>query len=368
MVLNSATRTVVNRLGPYSAAAAPKPRAISPILGHAISQIEKTFDPRLGKSFDLNWNKLHNDVVKELDGLYLDTSDNIDCMDKFEAGETLRFIKSLPRFAEQYNIEYAVNGRVRTYGEFVTKKHRDYLMNELEWRLRNSPRDPKTEQPVIGLMARNGALSEIGFNQSMDKFHGNPASRMHSPAAQLSLDNLLSIMDYTHPDTGTFNVVVPAGRLQQYGHNHFKQAIAPLSQPLTDGIDRLARDPRFGVCATFHKGLNLSKNKWAQAGLWNSTWHGRFTNGERTYSFGHPISVTKEIDKSFASRSGYDYLATFSNFRAADVSVFNRDEVIIPEDQTAGAIMTNFGTTQVFDQERGKLKDVSTVEFSRANR
>jgi hypothetical protein len=191
MLLNSVARTVVNRIGPYPTAAATKARIISPTLRHAISRIEKTFDPSLSKSFDLNWSKLHNDVVKELEGLYLDTSNTIDSMDKFEAGETLRFIKSLPRFAEQYNIEHALSGGARTYGEFITTKHRDYLMNELESRLRNSPLDPKTQQPLIGLMARNGAFSEIGFNQSMEKFHGNPASQIHSPSAQLSLNNFL---------------------------------------------------------------------------------------------------------------------------------------------------------------------------------
>lgn len=341
-------------------------RITSPILKAATAHAEATFDSRNGRSFEQNWARLHGSVAKELEGLYNDKSDKTSAKDKYEAGEMLRWIQSLDDFAKMYDIQRGAGGGVKTFKDFLTSQHKEFLMKELHSRITDSPED-KNGKPLIAQMARHGALKEFGIEHSPRRHGGSPVLRPGMYHANLDLDQLLAITDYTHPHTGTFNAIIPAGRMAQFGQTKFKQAIAPLHGPLTSGFEQLSRDPQFGVSGDFYKGLNLTANKWAEEGMWNQTWKDRFREGQDKYSFGHPISVVDSVENSYADRPGYDHLAKFSGFRAADVSVFNVGELIIPEGLTVGAKISGFSHTQVRERERerGGEKSVDIVEFKR---
>ncbi len=360
---NSIIKSFVNHVPAALSAArmSTTAKAVAPSLLSAMQQIEATFDPSRSRSFEMNWNRLHESVAKDLKDLYNDKSDKTSPRDKYEAGELLRFIGALHDFGEKYDIGRGVAGGVKRLDELAIPAHRDFLMQELDSRINDSALDQDGKQ-LFAQMAGRDALKQFGIDQSM-RSAGSHRAPPGVHRAVLNMDQLLAITDYTHPDTGTFNVIIPAGRMAQHGQAKFKQAIAPLYEPLTSGLERLAHDPQFGVSGqTFYKALNLNLNKWAEGALWNSMWKDRFSSGEDNYSFGHPISVTDGVEKTYADRDGYDHIAQFSGFRAADVSLFNPGELIIPEGQTANATITGFSTTEVVQRERG-TKDAGTIEF-----
>jgi hypothetical protein len=333
----------------------------TPELRQAIAHVQNTFDRSRLSYFDWNLGKLFGEVSNELRGIYEDTSENIHVVEKWEAGELLGFINSLPRFFQQIDVERAMRGG--KCSEILSEPFRDSLMDALFAHIKRSPREAETEFPLVAFMAQDGALSEFGLGSPRAKFrsrYGVGGLRHHSG---LSLDDLLMLTYYTHSYTGLFNIMTPAGRLHKHGHGNFKQAILPLYCSLAESIETLSRDPRFGLKGTFYKALNLNLNRWAKAALWDQLWQERFCAGNGNYSFGSPVSTGRTLGTSFVHRPGYEYLAVFSGFRAADVSLLNYGECILPEMETEHAILNGFGVTEVLSQRTGKFEEIRTVEF-----
>jgi hypothetical protein len=337
-----------------------------PELQHALALFQETFDLNRHAYLDTNLQRLYGRVSEDLHGLYDDLSLDISVQDRWEAGELLRLLNALPRFLRQFDIGHAMRGgRAR---EILRKPFRDFLMDELDSHIKRSPCDAESGLPLIAFMAENGALSEFGLTASLtvpvERFRrrGDGAYLSH---ALLSLDDLLFLTYYTHSQTGLFNILTPAGRLHRHGHGNFRRAIFPLYHSVAESVEQLSRDPRFGVKGTFYKGLNLSANRWAETALWKNHWHDRFCAGCATYGFGSSMSAGRTLEASFASRPEYDYLAVFSGFRAADVSLLNFGECILFESQTENVLITGFRDTDVLSHRSGKYETISTVEFIR---
>lgn len=367
MPAHSITRSVVHQtLVALSASqTSTATRHVSPALASAMQHIESTFDPRESRSFERNWNRLHGSVANDLQGLYDDNSDKFPTNAKYEAGELLRFINALPNFTQNYDIGRGLATGVGRLDQLATPAHHEFLMQELASRIDNSPLDRDGNPLIVHTFGRD-ALNEFGINPPARRPGSHKAAPGTSGAA-LDLNQLLAITDYTHPDTGTFNVVISAGRMAQYGQKRFKQAISPLYIPFTSGLDTLARDPRFIVSGqTLYKALNLNANKWATEAVWEQDWKARFQNGQDSYNFGHPISATRSVVKTYADRIGYDHIGKFTGFTGVDVDCFNPGEIIISERQTLSAKITGFSNEEVVLGD-GSIKDVGTIGFKRGN-
>jgi hypothetical protein len=341
-----------------------RPLIRAPELRHATTLLQSTFDRNERAYFELNLNRLCGETTEELRGLYNDTSENISVIDKWNAGELLGLLDPLPGFLHQFNVEHAFEGG--RCGDFLTKRIFGFLMDELRTHIKNSRQDPDSGLPLIAFMADDEALSLFGCPPLPEHTRRGHLSGILSHA-RLNLDELLALAFYTHSHLGLFNIVTRAGRLHRCGYGNFRRAIFPLYRAIAEAVERLSVDPRFGARGMFYKGLNLCANRWARKALWDTLWHDRFCAGHTHYSFGSPMSAGRTLRTSFASRPDYEYLALFSGFRAADVSLFNYGECILPESQTQNAVMTRFLVTETYSHRMGRLADISTVEFVRGD-
>lgn len=333
----------------------------TPELRQAIVHVQNTFDRNHLSHFDCNLGKLYGEVSNELRGIYEDTGEDIHVVEKWEAGELLGFINALPGFLQQIDVEHAMRGgKCR---EILSEPFRHCLMDALFAHIKRSPREAESDFPLVAFMAQEGALSEFGLGSPHANLRSGYGDGDFGHHAGLSLDDLLMLTYYTHSYTGLFNIVTPAGRLHKHGHGNFKQAILPLYRSIAESVETLSRDPRFGLKGTFYKALNLKLNRWAEAALWNQLWQERFGAGNGNYSFGSPVSTGRTLGTSFVHRPGYEYLAVFSGFRAADVSLLNYGECIIPELETEHAVLNGFGVTEILSQRTGKFEEIRTVEF-----
>ncbi len=182
-----------------------------------------------------------------------------------------------------------------------------------------------------------------------------------SASQQLTLGELLALVDYVNSATGTFNAVNgTALAAAYYGEPVLQKMTATLSATLDSAIQKLCRHPYFGRQEiTTYKGILLSD----EAGVFRKAMLNAAVGSGKLIPFPNVLSATANPNKSYAATKdslGYSIelqITMRTAFYADpfhDTLTMGEDEVIGPRGQKF--IVTEKLATEVFSERRERFE------------
>lgn len=268
-------------------------------------------------------NKIHDEIKNEFDALtdIFSPDDSLASKIRAQGWELICALRSTRRFLDNY----AVTCTRMSLSAAINPRH----LHELSESFRESFSSLNQEDRILlASVITPSVFNELGIClNACEKSISNQTYRKDQQ--QLNFDQVVSLLDYAHYATGTFNGINCGMRVFEYSRiQTIADVIFCVQQPLSEALTLLLQKNEFVYRGNLIKGIRINDPGGPLR-------RAKLRTGNLVV-FPHPTSTTSDPTRSYAQRGTHDGELVFLNGSGVKIHLFHNiltmkeSEVLMP--------------------------------------